>query len=223
MSADFSKNLTVRMKTKKTDIAHRVKQLYAGISWVSAFTRIRFWTGSFTQIERYVPGTGTVVDLGCGYGIFANYLALSGPKRRVLGIDMDNDKISFADRGVPNAKFRVGDATKMRIRNLKAIILLDVLHHLHSYADQEQLIQKSKRLLSRGGKLIITEVDNKPTWKLILAYLADLFLYKGQPVYYGYRSRLFPILKSIFGPQQVKVIVLIHNPFPHLLYICDKV
>lgn len=200
----------------------KIKKLYAGLGWVSLFTNIRFWTGSFRQIERVVPKRGKIIDLGCGYGIFANFMALSSTKRRVLGIDMDKEKISFADRGLSNVTFRVGDATKMGIRNLTAIILMDVLHHLESYKAQEQLIQKSTRLLAPRGKLIISDVDSGPMWKLILARIADFLLYPNQSVHYGYRKKLLPILEQYFGKRNIKVSTLTHNPFPHILYICQK-
>lgn len=200
----------------------KIKKLYAGLGWVSLFTNIRFWTGSFRQIERVVPKRGKIIDLGCGYGIFTNFIGLCSPKRKIIGIDMDGDKISYADRGLSNVTFRIGDATKMGIRNLTAIILMDVLHHLESYKAQEQLIQKATRLLAPYGKLIISEVDSGPMWKLILARIADFLLYPNQSVHYGYRKKLLPILEQYFGKQNIKVTTLKHNPFPHILYECVK-
>ena len=40
----------------------------------------------FDIIEKHVPKKGTIVDLGCGFGIFANFLAIQSDDRKVIGI-----------------------------------------------------------------------------------------------------------------------------------------
>lgn len=207
---------------KPQDPSSQVKFLYGGLGQVSVFTRIRFWTGSFTQVEKYVPREGKILDLGCGYGIFANFLALCSSKRNVLGIDTDANKIKFADRKVLNTSFRVGDATKMHVGSFDAILLLDVLHHLNSYADQEKLIDSCVTMLKSGGKLCIVDVHNDPLWKLALARLTDAVMYPGQPVFYRYKSSMLSLLRRRFGKTRVVCHALSYNPFPHLIYICQK-
>ncbi|KKU86965.1 MAG: hypothetical protein UY16_C0043G0001, partial [Candidatus Gottesmanbacteria bacterium GW2011_GWA2_47_9] len=177
---------------------------------------------SFVQVETYVPKEGNILDLGCGYGIFANFLALCSDKRNIIGVDMDEGKIHFADRKVPNASFQIGDATKMHVKNLDAILLLDVLHHLHSYGDQEKLIRSCHSMLKPGGKLIILEVNGTPLWKLVVARVADAVLYSGQPVYYRYEASMKPMLMRHFTKTNISAQRLIHNPFPHMIYLCKK-
>ena len=199
-----------------------INKLYSGLGWVSFFTKIRFWTGSYVQLERFIPKRGTILDLGCGYGIFATYLALSSKQRRVIGMDTDKAKIRFVNRGVANVRAILGDATKTVENGLSAIVLLDVLHHLESYAQQETLIVACKKMLEKNGRLIISEVDRKPFWKLVLARATDFLLYPWEPVYYGYRVKLFPVLERHFGKSMITVHRFAHNPFPHLVYVCQK-
>lgn len=203
-------------------LARRVLRLYAHTGWVSVFARIRFWTGSFRQIASHVPDHGSILDLGCGYGIFANFLALASPMREVIGVDLDKQKLAFAFRGLNNTSFRWGDATTMRMHGLSAVILLDVLHHLSSYEDQEKLIGASVRMLGKNGKLIIADVDASPWWKLVLARITDGLLYIGQPIYYRYRSDMTRFLTKHFGADHVRVYTMAQNPYPHVLYVCQK-
>lgn len=198
----------------------RCKKLYNENLWVNLFTSIRFWTSSFKEIEQFIPKEGKILDLGCGYGIFGNYLALSSKKRAIIGVDTDEKKVKFANRGVSNTAFLVGDGTKKKIGNLEAISVLDVLHHLNSYKDQENLIKNCEKMLIRNGVLVISDVDNAPLWKLILARLTDFIMYKGAPVYYRYKKDMIKMLKKYFG--NVEVQKLKNNPFPHVLYICKK-
>lgn len=199
-----------------------ILSLYSESPGIDLFTKIRFWTGSFAEIEPFVPRSGTILDLGCGYGIFTNYLGLSGPRRRVLGVDLDKNKLNHAHKGIKNVLFRYGDATRMNVPHLKGIILLDVLHHLASHRAQEDLIKMSASMLASKGRLIISEVDNRPLWKLPLARLADFLLYPSQPVYYRYSMKLFPLLQKYFDRGNITTFLLHSNPFPHRLYVCQK-
>lgn len=204
------------------EIEKQCKKLYEGNLWVNFFTEIRFWTGSFSQLEQYIPKKGKILDLGCGYGILANFLALSSTTREVIGVDTDVKKIKNAEKGILNVSFRVADATKMKIKNLNTVILHDVLHHLNSYKDQEKLIGDCKKMLKKGGVLLIVEVDNKPFWKLILGRITDFIMYSGSPVYFRYKNEMIKLLEKYFLKSNIAVDYLRNNPFPQVVYVCKK-
>lgn len=204
------------------EIEKQCKKLYKGNLWVNFFTEIRFWTGSFGQLEQYIPKKGKILDLGCGYGILANFLALSSSGREVMGVDTDAKKIANAEKGVSNTSFKVADATKMRIRDFDVIILHDVLHHLNSFKDQEKLIFDCKQMLKKNGILLIVDVDNKPFWKLVLGRITDFMMYSGSPVYYRYKNEMVKLLKQYFEAYNIKIDYLRNNPFPQVVYICKK-
>jgi len=206
---------------KKNNVAYKVKKMYGGSAWVNFFTRVRFITGSFVQIEGLVPKKGKILDLGCGYGILSNYLALSSPQRTIIGVDTDKKKISRANFGIKNVSLNIGDATKMKLKELDCIILHVVLHHLSSRGEQKKLISDCKSMLAKNGRLLIVEVDKKPFWKWSLGRIADLVLYKGDPIYYLYRVKMLPLLEKYF-PENVRIEKLYNNPFSVIAYICEK-
>ena len=45
----------------------------------------RWWTAPFTAVEKSLPTTGRVLEVGCGHGLFVAYAALTGPRRTVVG------------------------------------------------------------------------------------------------------------------------------------------
>ena len=47
-------------------------------------------------------------------------------------------------------------------------------------------------------------------------------LYPGIPVYYRYRSDMRLLLKKYFSADTIKSKSLVHNPFPHTIYVCKK-
>lgn len=202
--------------------AQRVIRLYEGNTWVSFFARIRFWTGSFVQVEKYVPEKGIILDLGCGYGILSNYLAMTSTRRKLVGVDTDRHKISFANRDLINTSFRVGDAVKMRINNLSCIIIHDVFHHLNSYDDQEKLTKSCFSMLQKNGYLIIVEVDKNPLIKLAFGRIVDFIMYKGDRVYYRFKENMENMLTKYFPIKNIKAHRLKNNPFSQVAYVCKK-
>ena len=58
------------------------------------------------------PGSGRLLDVGCGTGSLARAMAVRWPARPVVGIDVAAPYIAFAraQAGLQNLAFEVGDA-----------------------------------------------------------------------------------------------------------------
>lgn len=154
----------------------KVISLYKGRGFSSLFARIRFWDAPYLEVEQIVPKNGFIVDLGCGEGIFTNFLGLSSKSRKILGIEIDRKRLRVANRGVSNVSFKWGDATKVRIPPADAIVLFHLLHHLRSFAEQEKVINMCFNQLKRAGKLIVVEAEPKISFKFLVTWLTDHLL-----------------------------------------------
>lgn len=143
--------------------------------------RLRFVLGSADVLDAAMPTRGVIADLGCGYGILANRLAVSAPSRIVIGVDADARRIASASSTVgsrTNIRFERADITRRLPDGLDAAVLTDALHHLDA-SDQDGLIGRLARAIVRGGTLIVSEVDPtaRPRWRYWLSYLSDVALY----------------------------------------------
>ena len=205
-----------RLSAKKMKTA--TKKLYQGLGWPTLFTQIRFFTAPYQRLEELVPKKGLVIDLGCGYGIFANYLGLTGPQREVLGMDLDANKLKFADRGVKNTRFLRQDITQAKLKKARVIVLIHVLHHLSSFQEQEKLLIELKKKLTKDGELIIAEVDRKPVIKYWLGCLADKIMYPGDKIYYRFPQEFERLFKKL-GFQVKTTRPHRGKPFAHVIYL----
>lgn len=199
----------------------QTKKLYQGLGWPTIFTSIRFLTAPYGVLEKLVPKKGFIVDLGCGYGIFSNYLGLIGPQRKILGIDKEEEKIKFADRGIKNVKFLRADINKIELKKAEIILLIHVLHHLNSFSQQEKLLLACREKLAVRGKIIIAEVDKKPILKYFLGWIADHLLYPGDKIYYRFPAEF----KKLFAALKFRVKIVKADkgtPFAHVIYILQK-
>jgi SAM-dependent methyltransferase len=107
--------------------------------------------------------TGTVMDIGCGPGAVAAWLAAARPGVRVLGIDAHPGMVARAvarHGGVANLAFRWGRADRPLGAEATVCLLSSVLHEL---AAQGGLVAVDSALrcaaasLARGGRLIVRD------------------------------------------------------------------
>jgi SAM-dependent methyltransferase len=113
----------------------------------------------FKSLDQVVPRSGFILDLGCGYGFATHWLAYCTDQRTFLGVDYDENKIRVAKRTAPEnprIKFQSGDILDFEYPSCDAILLLDVLHYW-TPEKQQLILEKTRRALRPGGKLILRE------------------------------------------------------------------
>jgi 2-polyprenyl-3-methyl-5-hydroxy-6-metoxy-1,4-benzoquinol methylase len=126
-----------------------------------------------------VPRHGSILDIGCGFGLFSAYLALSSDGRRVQGIDIDDRKIELARRAAANLppdrvqlSFAVAGG-ELPPGPFDGITIVDVLYLLGPDASAE-LLDRAVGRLGAGGVLLVKEIDRKPAWKYRLSRVQEL-------------------------------------------------
>lgn len=151
-------------------------KLYAGNPWEAFLSKFKFWEEPYEVVEKMLPIGGVILDLGCGEGLLSNYLAIASVKRKIIGIEIEKERLRRAKKGIENAFFSVGDIIDVPYPKADAVVLFHVLHHLPGRDAQEKVLEKAKNSLEKKGKLVIVEVHVKPTIKYIAAWIADHFL-----------------------------------------------
>jgi trans-aconitate methyltransferase len=95
-----------------------------------------------------------ILDAGCGRGDYSLYLARRFPAARVLGIDIDEQRIArnqdTARRmGLTNVRFEIGDLVRQRWDDpFDFVFSVDVLEHI---VEQEAAIANLMRSMRPGG------------------------------------------------------------------------
>lgn len=107
-------------------------------------------------------GSGTVVDLGCGYGMALGFAAFGDSGRRLVGCDLDAHRIAVAREalGNLNADLTVADVRRLDLPPAGLILILDVLQYLPA-DDQQALLQRCCSALAPQGMLIFRVHDRE--------------------------------------------------------------
>lgn len=199
----------------------RLFELYSGNGYVNVFLHIRWWHANLERIAEFVPKSGTILDLGCGYGITSNYLALLSSDRKVIGIELSDRKLKYARKNLPNVEFRNEDVTRLALPACKAVLLSDVLHHLRSFEEQENLLRECVKLLDKDGVILVKEIDKKPAHKFLFTQFVDNVLYPGDRFYFRGEDEF----KELLGRLNLSVeFHPIHKgkPLSHVMYVARK-
>lgn len=143
------------------------------------FLWLRWFITPYEKILKDLPEAGTVMDFGCGHGLFSLFLATERPGLQVIGVDHDAGRIriaqSMAQRAqLPNVQFLSGPHIHLEdyTGKLSAVAVIDVLHYFPP-DKQAACLQKLQSLLSENGKLLVRETGAEITGRSWFNYLYE--------------------------------------------------
>lgn len=136
-------------------------------------TAIRWATSPMRAVESELPAAGSVLEIGCGHGMFALAAALGSPERRVVGTDIDGAKLVEARGAARHAGLGTDRLEFLEVEpdwrpppepRWDSIVVLDVLYLLGVDAALA-LTDAAARAVAPGGRLLIKEMDTEIRWK----------------------------------------------------------
>jgi 2-polyprenyl-3-methyl-5-hydroxy-6-metoxy-1,4-benzoquinol methylase len=154
-------------------------------------------------------GPESVLDVGCGEGVLTHQWAQALGERRIVGIDLDDEKLKaeWQTRQRPNLEYRTMLAENMPFADdeFDMACAIEVLEHV---PDPAHTVAEMARVARRH---LLVSVPREPLWRMLNmargAYLADLGNTPGHVNHWSKRS--FVRLLSQHGE-----VVEQRSPFP---------
>lgn len=177
-------------------------------------------------MDLLLPDEGRILDIGCGFGLFAAYFGQTQPARRIVGVDPNARRIDLARKvsaglGLENT-FMPGDARTVDLEGgFAGAYVLDVMHHIPA-ADQLPLLARLRDLLAPRGVLVVKDITTEPAFGLEFTRLLDRVMVGWEePLAYRHHREWGEMLTSLgFHVRMVRVPDVL--PYPHVVIAATK-
>jgi len=191
---------------------------------IKIFVGIRNLIFPYKIIGDFLSNNAVVLDVGCGHGTLAGYLAQEEPKRQVLGIDPDTYKIDYAQKQyhLSNLEFKVA-TLESQTGKYTTITVCDVFYLLND-RDKERCLKKIKRVLKHGGLLIIKETNPNLFVELEETFMKHIGLtFSNQKRLYFKPPQYYQQLVTHTGFTILKAITLSRFfIYQHFILVCEN-
>jgi 2-polyprenyl-3-methyl-5-hydroxy-6-metoxy-1,4-benzoquinol methylase len=202
-------------------------RFYAKLSWHERiFLRLRLGIAPFAEVMEYIPHQGSILDVGCGYGLLSTIMAHEFPDARITGVDIDANRISVARQCAghrTNLTFKQVDLTQNQPLTDKygTVICFDIFHHL-PVIKQNALLREITRHLTDNGWLIIKDIDTQPRYKYYWNYWHDFMVTQGQRIHCRPHAEWMEMVKDTGFRIQTVTFPSPRSIYPHFLIVARK-
>jgi SAM-dependent methyltransferase len=194
------------------------------------YSRIRFSIlrpKLLSVMDLLLTDEGRILDVGCGFGLFAAYFGQTQPGRTIVGVDPDARRVGLARQvagrlGLRDHVFLVGDVRDAPLEGpFDAAYVLDVMHHLPRQ-DQRRVLARLRDLLVPGGMLLVKDITTEPRRGLLFTEALDrLMVGFDQPLSYRHHREWGEMLTGLgFRVRMVRVPDVL--PYPHVVIAATK-
>jgi SAM-dependent methyltransferase len=197
-----------------------VERLYANVRFSILRPKL------LSVMDLLLPDEGRILDVGCGFGLFAAYFGQTQPRRRIVGVDPNARRVALARRVSSSFshahEFVVGDVRDAPLFGpFDAVYVLDVMHHIPS-EDQLPVLERLRALLYPGGVLIIKDITTEPAFGLAFTELLDRAMVGwNEPLAYRHHRAWGQMLTDLgFKVRIVRVPDVL--PYPHVVIAATK-
>lgn len=138
--------------TNNAPVTNAYGPSYFGSRYAPSASRDSAWRAICDYLQRFVPRTGAVLDVGAGYCSFINHIQ-AGEKHAVDIFP------GFAEHAAPGVKTHVADCAhlgSLPTRHFDVVFASNLLEHL-TRDSTLVLLGEVKRLLKTGGRLILLQ------------------------------------------------------------------
>jgi ubiquinone/menaquinone biosynthesis C-methylase UbiE len=118
------------------------------------------WKEIVSYLSKFIPKNGTVVDIGAGYCDFINNV----DSKNRIAVDYSPDFKQYAKEGIRTIQSPVTDMKEINSDSADLVFASNLFEHL-SDDELEKTIGEVKRVLKKGGRLILMQPNYRLSYK----------------------------------------------------------
>lgn len=136
----------------------------------------------FGDVMAQIPAGASVLDVGCGAGLFLLLLGRQAHIRDGLGFDVSVPAVEAAQRAAETSG--LAETLTFQVRSIEegmpeghwnVVTSVDVLHHV-PVSQQRSFVESLCERVPRGGRLVIKDMVARPRWRAWANQMHDLVM-----------------------------------------------
>ena len=172
------------MKLSPRILSDKATTLYPkGPALFRALQRYRPYICPFDELLPEVPSGASVLDIGCGGGLFLGLIDAIGLRPRGEGFDVSAPAIRLAKNMAASNRDHGGELHFQRLDpdsswpagEFDVVAMIDVIHHVPPAA-QEDVIRRACQKAKPGGIFLYKDMVKRPRWRALANRMHDLVL-----------------------------------------------
>lgn len=205
-----------------------MKQYAFPSPWLYFYIFCRLLLCPFNKLLNHMPEVETVLDFGCGSGLWLNLLNLRKKNiKQLYGVDIDKRKLGqFCSIKSEKITLLTPELHQIPPNSFDCITILDVFY-LISSQERIQWLKVFHHLLKPKGTLIIKDVfigNNWKTWVIFIQEFLAVKIFKitsGKLHWFSKNTLLSELTLNNF--KKIEVINMAsYYPYPHFLCLAKK-
>jgi len=144
----------------------------------------------------------TVLDVGCGFGDFYEFLRDKKINCKYHGVDINNQFIEIAKKRNPKGKFELRDIQKNKFtEKFDWVIATGITNHATNYRHLKNILQEMFRICKKG---------------VVMDFISNYVDYKDKDIFYTSPEKMFQTAKEL-----TRRVTIRHDymPFEFCLYL----
>ena len=145
------------------------------------------------QVEA--RGVSTILDIGCGTGVFARRVAGVLEHCRISGLDLSSEMIRVAQEKATHPErmqFTEGDSEKLSFDD-SSFDCVSCSNSFHHYPHPDRVLAEFHRVLVPGGHVMIVDGDRDEAYGFVV-FQGIVRLYEGRSVHHHKRTEFQGLL-----------------------------
>ncbi len=135
----------------------------------------QIWSGGWDDMRRYGPMARhsrrlmremseglkprSILDVGCGEGSLLAALAAAHPAATLAGVEISENAVALAKRGLPSADVSALDVSTARLnKTFDLVVCADVVEHI---ADDQAAMNNMSAMTASGGAVIVATLQGR--------------------------------------------------------------
>jgi len=160
------------------------RNLFADCPWLLRRVQLgRLSICPFEKLTAQVKEGATVLDIGCGRGLFLALLAGAGRRIRGVGVDMSEHAVSTArimaqlirEKKLGEIQIHCANHESLPEGLFDVVSVIDVLHHV-PVSQQRAFLTAAANCVAPGGLLLYKDMVLTPSWRVLANRFHDFLV-----------------------------------------------